>query len=699
MMRRLRCWTTALCVVGLGACSTFDTVPSPGPSEASPALRLSSDRAPVGDLVAVAVGVDGPPAAVAGMEGRVRFDPALLRYVGQDPAGRVLALVGAGSADQGRLRFVMLDRAGLTRDALTLVFEVRGAGYPASLRLEPDHLAGLDGRAVRGWRTSASATTDAGLNLPADPRPLGLQEWSARFAERSGPDRPLLLPGDGTVYGDVNLNGAINVFDVLAVANVAAGNNPLLPATATDFAVAGDVAPANAPGLGESTDPTPPGLEFNGARNLNVFDALAIANFAAGVVEPVAGQPIPGRSPTVARVVLAGVLAANRTLARDTVYELNGTVIVPGGVTLTIQPGTRLEGTSSPRGALSVRRSATLLALGTRLEPIVFTCVGASPAPGCWGGVVINGASLLNNGNATGEICPTLAEPSGGFYGGCQVANSSGGLQYVRIEFAGAPWPGGGAAPGLALNGVGSATALNDIQVVRAAGPGVSVSGGRAAIRELLLSENPGDALNWNDGWQGKVQDLVVVRSAGTGSALRGANAPNPATQPTSFPQFYGVTIAHTTAGSPAGAAAVLLQDGTAGFVRNLIIAGWNGAGLDINGAESCGLVIGSSISVQYGVYFGNAADFSADVDCVDEVALGTSGPMGNLFADPLLLGPAVTLSPDLRPDVGSPAATPGAIPPSDGFFNSADTHRGGVPIATPTRANIPWYAGWSRGY
>ncbi|MEZ4455740.1 MAG: hypothetical protein R2882_04185 [Gemmatimonadales bacterium] len=40
---------------------------------------------------------------------------------------------------------------------------------------------------------------------------------------------------------------------------------------ASDLAVAGDVVPANSPGLGEPNDPIPPGLEFDGRRNLNVF--------------------------------------------------------------------------------------------------------------------------------------------------------------------------------------------------------------------------------------------------------------------------------------------------------------------------------------------------------------------------------------------------------------------------------------------
>ena len=43
-------------------------------------------------------------------------------------------------------------------------------------------------------------------------------------------------------------------------------------------------------------------------------------------------------------MTLSGSIAANRTLFRDTLYKISGVVKVNGGATLTIQPGTRIEG-------------------------------------------------------------------------------------------------------------------------------------------------------------------------------------------------------------------------------------------------------------------------------------------------------------------------------------------------------------------
>src|SRR5262249_39084469 len=150
---------------------------------------------------------------------------------------------------------------------------------------------------------------------------------------------------------------------------------PLLTDSTVDLVIAGNVAPFNLPGVGDVGDAIPPGLEANGGMTLNVLDVVALSDEALGDPQGIVGDPIPGReNPLIpsARLVLAGVLPADRTLHRDTVYELHGTLIVPGGVKLTIDPGTRIEGDVGTRGALSVRRGARLDARGTRLRPIVF---------------------------------------------------------------------------------------------------------------------------------------------------------------------------------------------------------------------------------------------------------------------------------------------------------------------------------------
>lgn len=525
-------------------------------------------------------------------------------------------------------------------------------------------------------------------------------ERRRRGNRRGGPER---LPGDGSTFGDVILDGGIDVFDVLGIENVSASIFPLLTRVADDYAIAGDVFPYNLPGLGEDTDAVPPGLEADGSHEVDVFDALAVANYVAGIPVPVVGQPIPGRTPRAATAVLSGVITANRTLTRDTLYRLSGHVIVSGpGVTLTIQAGTRIEADPAARAALSVRFGALLSAQGTRLEPIVMTCGAPTPAPGCWGGLTLNGASLINNGPFGGGLvgCPQKVEAGGGIFGGCLIQHSSGSLQFVRVEFAGAPWPGSTTpAPAVALNGVGSGTLLDYLQVREALGDGVAVAGGTAQVRQLLVTRAAARGLSWTDGWRGKAQSLIIYRSQGTGPAIEGDNATSdPLATPRSHPTIYNVTISEDgTAGGTGYPPAILFRHGTGGELADLIVAGWRGVAVDINDAETCARVAADSLEIHHGIFFGNrGGDFSTDADCIDEVAYGQAAPRANLFVDPLLLDPRFTRSPDLRPAVGSPAES-GMGPPADGFFDVPRMFRGAVPSGG--NGKVPWYAGWTVGY
>lgn len=678
-------------LLAAAACSDTEEPVAPLASASRLALAISDGASAPGATVAVTVRLD-PAGGIGAIQGWIRFDPQALRYLGQGTPTRPAVLVGDAEATAGGIKFAAVDPAGLPSRLGPFYFEVRRPEFGASLRLVPEILASTAGAPVRGWPASIGPSELWNPEAGGTPRLLRLADWIVAFGGDTAIVAPQLLPGDGTVFGDVNLNGAVNVFDVLAVQNAAAGNLSILAGLTTDFVAAGNVAPANAPGIGEAADPVPPGIEADGTRNINVFDALSIANYAAGNGDLVAGQPIPGLSPTV-RVVLAGVLTADRTLARDTIYELDGTVIVPSGVTLTIEAGTRIEGSAATRGHLSIRRGAMIQALGTRYEPIVFTCTGAAPTAGCWGGISINGSALLNNPPVLG--CPSKTEPSGGTYGGCLVAHSSGGLRFARIEFAGAPWPGGGAAAGLALNGVGSGTFLEDVQIHRSGADAVVISGGRAQLREVVISHPAEDGIDWDDGWQGKIQALVVLRSTGTGSALRGSNAASdPLAGPRSHPTIYNASVVALNPPGTVTAPAFHFRRGTGVVLRDVIVQGWSGTGLEIDDNATCARISADSLDVSSGIFFGNAANYSTDADCVDEVAFATDPIRANDALDPLLIDPTFLLSPDLRPNGGSPAGT-AVTPPADGFFDPTRIFRGAVPLAGATRANIPWYAGW----
>lgn len=665
-------------------------------------LAVGRQRVGGGDTVVVALTLSRPgDDPIGAVQGWLLFPADELEFLGQNPDVGQFTIVNAAEVGRGRLRFATVDAHGLSSTPAVFAFRARAGSPQLRFRLEIERAASLGLVRLRPVVRSGVAF-DPVLPLVPNPRLLTLAAWDeyARAHLRPGDRGIRLSPGEGTIFGDANLDGVLNVFDAHATASVAVGNFPLLSDLTRDYVIAANVEPVNAPGLGEPDDPIPPGMDPDGGAHLDVLDALAIANAAVGNGHPVAGHPIPGRIGATERVVLSGDLVADRILARDTIYELSGTVAVRNGVTLTIEAGTRIEGNETNRGALSVRRGARLVAIGTRLQPIVFTCRAANPSPGCWGGLNLNGAALLNNGNTgSGSViqCPERQEPSGGIYGGCQIGDASGVLKYVRIEYAGASWPGEGVGAGLTLNGVGQGTRIEDLQVRYSLGDGVFVSGGTASLREIVLTQNLGDGIRWDDGWQGKGQSLIVYRSAGGGAGLRGSNAAGAQDAgPRSFPALFNVTVVEANAGNPPGLPALLLERGTGLRLRNALVLGWTAAGLAVMDPATCALP-GDSLDVASSVFYHNQPDFPSSLGCVDVAAYAAQPSRFLTVVDPQLLAPFVTQSPDLRP--GFTASLIGVTPPSDGFFDPSKTFIGAVPPATMTASNIPWYAGWSVGF
>lgn len=711
MRRDIRIDLVIPALLGALACTPSTELPT-GTSEAPLALGLAWSRtdARPGDTVAVRLVAEATTASpVSGVQGWIHFDAKRLTYLGQPLEGDVLALVNDSAAAEGTLRLLAIRQAGLSHQSSELVFVVRQEGYTARADVALEEAATQDLTVLTRMAPRPDTVFDSPRST-VPPRRLRAADWGTYMLQRIGGVAPRPMPhlaGEGLIYGDATLDGVINVLDVVGVANVSVGALPLLTAVNRDFVIAGNVAPFNLPGLGEAGDPIPPGREFDGSFLITVLDVVAIANASVGVTVPVVGQPIPGRQAASARVILAGTLAADRTLYADTVYELQGTVNVPGGVTLTIQPGTRIEGDRATRGALVIRRGGNILAAGTRLQPIVFTCTAAVKDRGCWGGIVINGFSLLNNGIVGapgGEItgCPervSIGNP--GIYGGCLVEDTSGVLRYVRVEYGGMAPAGAGPAPGLALLGVGTGTVIDSVQVYGSLGDGIFLSGGTAQLRNVLASNNLGAGLHWADGWVGKGQYLVVQTDTINGPALSGENfVLQPDAAPRSAPTLYQVTVTGLPGGSGTGGG-ILLRNGSGLTLRDAIILSPNGPGLDIQGPESCALASGStpSLLIENSIFFAGQPDYATDADCIDEAAYATDPARGNRNVDPMLLAPAFAREADLRPDPFSPALTATVAPPSDGFFDTTPAYAGAVAPANGSGSNIPWYPGWTRGW
>ncbi len=117
----------------------------------------------------------------------------------------------------------------------------------------------------------------------------------------------------------------------------------------------------------------------------------------------------------------SGTLTANAHWTANNVYGLDGIVIIPSGITLTIDPGTVIK--ALPGAELLVQSGGTLNALGTAGTPVIFTTfddssVGGNtdfnqgitiPTPGEWNGVVVlGGATFASNTNTSIRYTQTL---------------------------------------------------------------------------------------------------------------------------------------------------------------------------------------------------------------------------------------------------------------------------------------------------
>jgi parallel beta-helix repeat protein len=92
----------------------------------------------------------------------------------------------------------------------------------------------------------------------------------------------------------------------------------------------------------------------------------------------------PGGSPVTGNFLLAQTLAADTTwTAAASPYNVLGRIIVPEGITLTIEAGAELRFT----GVYYILVYGKLLAEGTSGSPILFTSEKTTPARGDWGGI------------------------------------------------------------------------------------------------------------------------------------------------------------------------------------------------------------------------------------------------------------------------------------------------------------------------
>ncbi|MBX2796340.1 MAG: serine/threonine protein kinase [Myxococcales bacterium] len=278
-------------------------------------------------------------------------------------------------------------------------------------------------------------------------------------------------------------------------------------------------------------------------------------------------------------VHVAGRLVGDVTWTADQPYVLDDIVFVEEG-TLTLQPGVTVLGRQG--SALVITTSARLRAQGRPDAPIVFTSdrPEGRRAAGDWGGLVLLGRAPVNLTDASIEGLPDTVP---GAYGGPDTQSNCGALEYVRVEFAGFEAWADNELNGLTLGGCGSRTIVRHVQVHRTLDDGVELFGGTVDLANVVVTVPGDDGLDWDLGWTGRAQFLVIqLGDEGGDNAIE---ADNRADQPDATPRSAPVLSHVTLVGSRAPGVAqrgIALRGGTAGVLQNLLVADFRQDALDV---------------------------------------------------------------------------------------------------------------------
>jgi len=249
-----------------------------------------------------------------------------------------------------------------------------------------------------------------------------------------------------------------------------------------------------------------------------------------------AGADYSGYPGTVQTV--SGDITTNTTWTSDKVWEIEGVVRVKSGATLTIQPGTFIKAkplaVGVATGVLVITKTGKIDAQGTATAPIIFTSYNlldgaAIPAtPGDFGGVVILGDAVVNNGLDNNIIEGLGDQPNlpDFYYGGSNNAHNAGTLKYVRIEFAGRIIT---TSPdieinGLTFGGVGSGTTVNHIQVSYGRDDSFEFFGGTVSATHLVSFAPDDDNFDFDLGYTGTITKAIAIADSNSSHSLSSGN-------------------------------------------------------------------------------------------------------------------------------------------------------------------------------
>ncbi|PWN71066.1 hypothetical protein C1631_000095 [Chryseobacterium phosphatilyticum] len=228
-----------------------------------------------------------------------------------------------------------------------------------------------------------------------------------------------------------------------------------------------------------------------------------------------------------------GPITSNTTWSG--VIEIDGTVAVKDGATLTIQPGTFIKAKPNAAGEgsgiLVITKTGKINATGTESQPIVFTSYNlldgnedTTATPGDFGGVILLGDAPTNVPATT-----TIEGLTGSdyYFGGSNASHNAGIMKYVRIEFAGYDFVGansGNEVNALSLGGVGNGTTLDHIQVSYGQDDSFEFFGGTVNASNLISFAAEDDNFDFDNGYTGTITCALSLADYNSAHTVSGGS-------------------------------------------------------------------------------------------------------------------------------------------------------------------------------
>ncbi len=242
-----------------------------------------------------------------------------------------------------------------------------------------------------------------------------------------------------------------------------------------------------------------------------------------------------------ANVAVTADIATSTTWTADNVYNIVGQHYVLPGATLTIQAGTLIKNHVGDQGSLLVCRGAKIYAVGDRTHPIIFTSDADDMhtwrhVTNEWGNltlcgnglisatdnptnipVVVNGRTNTKTPNALNQalmegITPSNGSDMRGYYGGGDDEDDSGTLSYVASRYAGKVIGLGNELNAFSMGGIGRGTQVDHLDSMNSVDDFIETWGGKVCYKYLSLWNGGDDGFDYDQGWRGKVQFLLIVQ-------------------------------------------------------------------------------------------------------------------------------------------------------------------------------------------